>query len=214
MRTFNHELIVKRNETFTLDRVLENRDGSPYLISSELRNPYFVITVSNSKYDTENRYVYSAWLPVETPRFYTTIPINIRDFKDAKGDELYANGFDTMTGPPSGIVDGVEVTYDGKLGTPCYEALFFWEDDDGKRIYKWWNGVKYVDYECRIIHKFLQQYTRDWIERSYFYNIDLVDGTPNTNAKAGEKPLLNVSEMIPILESTKISVLSNLKGGM
>ena len=224
MKVQNHDLTVRRNETFTMDRIIRNRDGSPYIISSKLLNPYFVITVSSSIYDVSDRYVYHAWLPVNVPRFHSTIPVRINDFKDEDGNELYPNGFDTMTGPPVGYVNGVDIGYGEDTDKPCYDALFYYEDNDGNRTYKWWNGKDnsedgddskgWQDYECRIIHKFLQQYTRDWIERSYYYNIELLDGTLDADAKAGERPLKDVCEVIPILEDSKISVLSNLKGGM
>ena len=215
MKVQNHDLTVRRNETFTIDRIIRNRDGSPYIISSKLLNPYFVITVSSSIYDVSDRYVYHAWLPVNVPRFHSTVPVRINDFKKKSGEELYPDGFGTMTGPPVGYVNGVDIRYGGDTDEPCYDALFYYEDNNGNKIYKWWNGAeKWQDYECRIIHKFLQQYTRDWIEGRYYYNIELLDGTLDDNAKAGERPLKDVCEVIPILEDSKISVLSNLKGGM
>lgn len=216
MRVFNHELTVRRNESFTLDKPVVNKDGSPYIISSELINPYFLITVSSTLYQNEDSYNYHAWLPIELPRFYTTVPVRINDFTDNDGDQLYF-GFENMTGPPSGYIGDTLITYSGEPDndSPCYDALFYYEEDDGSKIYKWWSGENgWQNYECRIVHKFLQSYTKDWIERVYFYNIDLVDGTADINAKAGDRPLLNISELIPILEPTKISVLSNLKGGM
>lgn len=213
MRVSNHELTVRRNETFTLDKIVQNRDGSPYIISSELKNPYFLVTVSSTLYENDDSYTYHAWLPVELPRFHSTIPVKINDFTSLIGAPLY-NGFDNMTGPPSGYINGSHIIYEGDASTPCYDALFYYEDEDDK-TYKWWSGENgWQDYECRIIHKFLQQYTGEWVERSYFYNIDLVDGTKNENASSGERPLENISELIPILEPTKVSVLSNLKGGM
>lgn len=214
MRVFNHELTVRRGETFTLDKLVQNRDGSPYVISSEMQNPYFLLTVSSALYDREDTYTYHAWLPVPNPRFYCTSPVRINDFKTIDGEQLY-HGFDEMSGPPSGYINGVHVIY-GAEGSnlPCYDALFYYEDNDGNREYKWWSGESgWQSYVCRIVHKFLSQYTNDWIERNYFYNIDLVDGVKNRNAGPGDTPLLNVSEMVPILEPTKMSVLSNLKGG-
>lgn len=211
----NHELTVRRGETFTLDKLVQNRDGSPYIISSEMRNPYFLLTVSSTLYENENGYVYHAWLPVAEPRFYCTVPVRINDFTDVDGKQTY-RGFDEMTGPPSAYINGVQVTYGaGDSNSPCYDALFYYEDDDGNREYKWWSGEGgWQPYVCRIVHKFLPQYTKDWIERSYFYNIDLVDGTKNGNQGPSDRPIKSISELIPILPPTKVSVLSNLKGGM
>ena len=222
MRVFNHELIVRRNETFTIDKIIQNRDGSPYLISSEMQNPHFVITVSSTLYPTDDGYAYHAWLPYEGPRFYSTVPVDITMFTKEDGSILYPHGFEggatEMTGAPSGYVDGVLVTYQPG------EALFYYDHPDGTREYKY----PYYDttdpdhpefkgwrsYECRIVHKFLQQYTRDWIEQVYYYNIDLVDGSLAKNHVDNGRPFDEISEVIPILEPTKLTVLSNLKGGM
>ena len=91
MKVFNHELTVRRNETFTIDKIIENRDGSPYIISSHLRNPYFLITVSDSMYEQENGYQFRAWLPVRTPVFKSTVPINLADFKNRDGSQKYTD---------------------------------------------------------------------------------------------------------------------------
>ena len=214
MRVSNHELVVHRNETFTLDKLVKNRDDSPYIISSRMVNPHFLITVSSTLYDNDDSYVYHAWLPIDGPRFDSTTPVRINDFKYPSGEQMY-HGFDGLSGPPSGEINGVSITYEGDGDTPCYEALFYYEDEYHNKTYKWWSGSDgWQDYNCRIVHKFLQQYTRDWIERSYFYNIDLVDGTRNESASAGERPLSDICELIPILEPTRMSVLSNLKGDM
>jgi hypothetical protein len=221
MRVFNHELTVRRNETFTLDKIIQNRDGSPYIITSEMQNPYFVITVSSTLYPTDDGYVYHAWLPYGGPRFHTTVPINIGDFTNKIGDKLYPNGFETLPGLLSGYINGKSITFEPD------DALFYYEDASGNRTYKYpyyefdgkdsYTFKEWRDYECRIIHKFLQQYTRDWIEHSYYYNIELVDGSKE-EVPEGEvldgRPLTSISEVIPILEPTKMSVLSNLKGGM
>lgn len=215
MKVFNHELVVHRNETFTLDKVVQNRDGSPYIITSEMQNPYFVITVSSTLYPTEDGYVYHAWLPVPEPRFHSTVPIDITIFEYANGQTIYPSGFDGMSGPPSGLVNGVAYTFEKD------DALFYYDDERGNRTYKYpyyeqdgdgWKFKEWRDYECRIIHKFLQEYTRDWVEHSYYYSIELVDGVAGEGPSG--RPLTAISEVIPILEPTKLSVLSNLKGGM
>lgn len=215
MRVANHELTVRRNETFTIDKIIQNRDGSPYLITSKMQNPFFVITISSTLYPTDDGYVYHAWLPFDGPRFHSTVPVNILDFENEAGDKIYQDGFNAMSGPPSGYVDGVLVTYEKD------DALFYYDTVDGNRIYKYpsyvmedgqWQFDEWKEYECRIIHKFLQEYTRDWIEHGYYYNIELIDGTLGDGPN--NRPITAISEVISILEPTKISVLSNLKGGM
>lgn len=203
MRTYNNELTVRRNETFTIDKIVENKDGSPYIISKRLVNPYFLITIVSSTYDQKDRYTCNMWLPVALPRFDGTTPVNIADFTDISGKQLYKT-FEDLSGLPSGYLNGVNITFEKD------DALFYQETSDGKRIYKYYDDG-WKDYECRIVCKFLQSITKDWIERSYVYSIELVDGTKSENPN---KPLKNFSEVIPILTPTKLSVLSNLKGGM
>lgn len=209
MRVTNNELIVRRNETFTLDRLVVNQDGSPYIISSEMQNPYFIISVSNSLYDAENRYLVNFWLPVTIPRFESTQPVDMTTIKKEDGSQSYSSWNDAPNGLPSGYINGRLSTYER-----ANEAVFYFEDDDGNRDYRYWNGETWVPYECRIIFKFLQVFTKDWVERSYYYNIDLVDGIAADEVKLGGRPLTEISELIPILEPTKLSVLSNLKGGL
>ena len=79
MRTNNNELIVHRGETFTIDKFIQNRDGSPYIVSSQLNNLYWVLSVSSTLYDQRNRYVKNWWLSLkDTKKFFLTVPINIR----------------------------------------------------------------------------------------------------------------------------------------
>ena len=214
MMVFNNEIVVRRNETFTIDKIIQNRDGSPYLISSELQNPHFLITVTNSLYDQKDRYLCNIWCPIDgvLPRFYTTVPVDMSIFKDEYGEQLYTS-FDNM-GLPQGLVGDDIVAYEPG------DALFYFEDDDGNRIYKYWDGSEdegsWKDYSCRIIQKFTNEITRNWIEGEYFYSIDLVSGelNPNFDVSNGDsRPINGPDELIPILGPTRLTVLSNLKGG-
>lgn len=249
MKVYKNELVVRRNETFTIDKYVENRDGSPYIISNQLSNPYFLITVAGATYQHADRYVYHAWLPVTLPRFKTTVPVNIADFKDSDGNIKWKN-FDNLQNLPDGYVNGVLTTY-----TEGNDALFYCENDDGDRIYKYWNDG-WKDYRCRIVKTFGKDITSDWVEKGYFYMIELVSGTSvhdyliascqqhgidyplseavdtpiekykemyealktiNPSLVEGlniERPLASFDSVYPLLETTKITVLSNLKGGM
>lgn len=37
MKTFNNELVIHRGETFSMDKVVQNKDGSPYIVSNKLK---------------------------------------------------------------------------------------------------------------------------------------------------------------------------------
>ena len=210
MMVFNNEITVRRNETFTIDKIVQNRDGSPYLISSELQNPYFLITITNSLYDQADRYILNIWLPIDEsfPRFELTVPFNLADIKTIDGQTNYPNGFEDLDGLPGGYVNGVLVEFEKD------DVLFYTEDVEGNRIYKYYDDG-WKDYECRIIYKFMQAITKDWVEGTYSYNIDLVSGPINDEAQfISDRPLKGVEELIPILGATKLTVLSDLKGGI
>lgn len=211
MKTFNNEIIVRRNETFTIDKFVETRDRAPYIISSALKNPFFLITIASSLYNQKDRYICNVWMPVTVPRFDSTIPVNLADFKKADGSKLYPKGFEGLTGLPGGYINNENVIYEEG------DAVFYWEDETGKRTYKYWDSQNgWTDYSCRIIYKFTNPITKNWIEGSYLYNIDLVDGLLDDNATQGQRPIpiSNISEHIPILGATKLTVLSDLRGGM
>lgn len=207
MKSVNNELTIVRNESFTFDKKIVNRDDSPYIISSELKNPYFLVSVASAVYAGTERYICNFWLPVELPRFYCTTPVDIGTFTDENGNPLYRD-FQSMSGLPSGYVNGLHVTYE--VG----DALFYCINEQGEKVYKYHDGTQWRDYECRIVFKVPSWITSEWTERSYLYNIDLVDGVKSEAADAADKPIASVSELIPILMPTKLSVLSNLKGGM
>ena len=39
MKVFNNEITIHRGETFSMDKVIQNKDGSPYIVSNRLVNP-------------------------------------------------------------------------------------------------------------------------------------------------------------------------------
>lgn len=79
METFKHAIKAYRGETFTIDKVIRNQDGTPFVISNELQNPHFLISVSNTKYSQENRFVRNYWLSLEDfPKFTMTRPLDTK----------------------------------------------------------------------------------------------------------------------------------------
>ena len=213
MKTFNNEIIVRRNETFTIDKFVETRGGAPYVISNRMKNPFFLITVTNSLYNQKDRYVCNAWIPVELPKFDSTIPVNLADIKNEDGSQKFKD-FSESSSWVNGYYKGQLVTFEPD------DAVFYMENDNGERTYKYFEGERlsatWKDYSCRIIYKFTHGITKNWIEGSYFYNIDLVDGDLDPDAIQGQRPIpiTKVNEHIPILGATKLTVLTDLRGGM
>lgn len=174
MKNFNNELSVYRNETFTINKLVQNKDGSPYIISNKLKNPYFLITVSTTRYAQKDRYVANFWLDLKaTPRFLLTQPINLLSIKRAvtSNDSAYTQFSDIVGSTVEGYIDGKYVQYESG------DAVFF-VNDNGKRIYKYYDTMRkeWLDYSCKIVKSFLQDTTKDWVEQNYVYSISLVSG--------------------------------------
>lgn len=227
MKTYNNEIVVRRNETFSIDKYIVNRDGSPYIVSSRIENPYFLLTVTSSKYEQTDRYVLNKWLNISTtPRFYTTNAVKL-EYSTEEYDVLHP-GEDGVL--PSWEDNYLPSGYEGDRLLPyANAAVFYIEDAAGNRSYcyfvytdeddgedygegdvrKNYDG-KWVPYSCRLVTSFQKGITSNWIEQNYTYGILLVGGEYNTPSE----PIVTFDTVITILEPTKLTVLSNLKGGM
>lgn len=192
MKTFNNELTIRRGETFTIDKTIQNKDGSPYIISSKLKNPYFLITVSTTRYQQENRYLSNYWLDLsDYPRFLSTQAFDLLSLtSEANGETpMYPNGFSDITARSSSVSTVGDYLVYGYIGDKLIfldytDCVFYVEDEDGNRIYKYWNDsvsesggrIGWQDYDCKIVKTFLQEDTSQWVEQSYVYSIRLVSG--------------------------------------
>lgn len=172
MQVRNNEITVFRGETWTMSKIIQNKDGSPYIINSRLKNPYWLITVSSSRYEQPNRYVLNKWLELKDfPRFEITQPVNL---KSINSDYTFEN-----TNVPAGY-EGNETSGYANI------AIFYEKDSNGVISYKYWEYInniegnyegQWVDYRCPIITTFSSDITSKWIEQNYYYGILLVDGT-------------------------------------
>ena len=227
MQLKGNEMTVSRGETFTIDRTIVNRDGSPFVICSEWNNPYILITVSSSSYNQENRYVLNVWLSLkDIPAFHNTTILEAK----SGNIEYMLNGESVYL---TEIEAGAVYYYNGKY-------VYLSEVKDGNNTLE--------EYSLRIIYPFTHEITKEWVEQSYLYSIRLVAGTSieqyvdavytsisgvihynltheekiqyilNMDATKLEginieRPLVSFDTAIDILPSTKLSVLSDLNGG-
>lgn len=186
MRTYNNELAVTRGESFTLDFLIKNPDGSPYIVSSELTNPQWLITVANTRYTQTNRYVHNTWLAVDVLRFHSTTPVKIESF-DSNTHPDFEYG-DAAT------YDNSAVYTDGVL----YKYWKYNEPVDAAKSGTW------VEYEApRLIVPYTSDVTREWTEQEYLYSIALVDSDQDA-------PFTAYNAVVPILAPTAINVTTNL----
>lgn len=242
MQVRNHEIIVFRGESWTLSKLIKNRDDSPYIISNAFRNPYWLITVASSLYNKTDGYYFNKWLSLkDVLRFTYTKPISLKSI-----NSNYT--FDNTT-IPSGY-EGDETSGYANI------AIFYDKDDNGVIKYKYWEyndnregnyEGQWVDYFCPIVTTFGTDITSNWIEQNYYYRILLVDGLSTfenlkniaeeldidtTDLETVEdlyefilqkdensvkdvdisRPLSTIDEVTIILEPTKLYVKSNLKG--
>ena len=230
MQIHKNEITVYRNETFTMNKVIKNRDDSPYIVSSKLNNPYFLITVSDSIYKQDNRYVHNKWLSLANElRFEITRPVNIKEL-----------GYSSFSGMrlPAGFEGDTDASY-------ANVAIF----TDGKS-YKYWSydDNAWKDYSLKINTVYSSEVTSRWSEGTHYYGILLVDGPSTENylkitceqlgldntvsipemfnsiqnlrpdlvshIEEPGRPIIKFNEVREILEPTKLYVKSNLKGGM
>lgn len=177
----NNDIKISRNETFDIDKIIKYQDGSPYIVSNKLNNPYILVSVASTIYAQKDRKVYNKWLSLkDTPMFTNTTPINLKSLMtEANGNISRYNSFNdiTMLQTIDGLPDILAYGYVGNYifyYTPR-DAVFYIEDEEGIRTYKYWdNGWK--DYEFRIVTSFGIDMTSEWTGQNYVYSIDLVSG--------------------------------------
>ena len=184
MKIHNNELTVYRNETWTLSKKVINRDGSPYIISSELNNPYFLVTVASGRYEQTDRYIYNKWLNLKNfERFLFTQPVDISNvpiFDETTleiVDYAHYRSFNDMP-LPAGYQGDKSLGY-------ANIAIFAEKVSPSVTHYKFWEYInnieddysgRWVDYDCPIVTTFSKEVTSAWIEQNYYYSILLVDG--------------------------------------
>lgn len=220
MKTFNNELVIHRGETFSMDKVVQNKDGSPYIVSNKLKNPYVLVAVSTTRYDQNKRYLLNQWLPLtDKARFSITDPIDLTSFKtDVNGTVSKYTSFDDVNirKPVLGS-GGKDCIVSGYIGDRFVfydydDCVLYLENEQGIKEYRYWNLEQecLLKYEFRITCPFTQDITSQWVEQSYVYSMTLMSGELPAS---GEPPFANIDTVQPLLTPTKLSVLSSINGG-
>lgn len=216
MQVRNNEITVTRGETWTMSKKIQNKDGSPYIISSRLKNPYWLVSIASSKYEQKDRYILNKWLELKDfPRFEHTQPINIRDYGLTFTDNTLP--FIDNDGDGESDFTGDETSGYSNI------ALFYEKDSDGVISYKYWEYIdniegnydgQWVSYECPIITTFSNDITSQWQEQTYYYEISLIAGVLNENYHEGydDKLFETIDVCHIILNPTRLFVNSRLKG--
>lgn len=151
MRTLGKQIIVSRGEVFVMARKVIRQNNTPYILRSQLKNPYLLIAVSSNTYKLQGKYLKNYWLDLSSyPKFET---LEIKD--------LTKQEFDTNTLPS------------GYTATKC---IYKYVSSYGDIGYYYYKDNKYTTYEFSFVKTFLNVDTREWIESNYQYEIRLVSG--------------------------------------
>lgn len=198
MRVYRDRIEVTRGESFNYNVKIVNNDGSPYVISNMLRNPYFLLTVASTKYAEHDRYLHNYWCKIDNSyrRFYCTTPIELADETQAPENALNALE----------LTDYVKYIQQG--GTAETYSVYKINDE-----YKYWDGEAYQFYELSFTITFLPVDTINWVEQEYEFGMKLIDGN-EAYVKNDKRPLRNYNYMQKINVPSKIIVTSNISGTM
>ena len=183
MRMYGNDIEIVRGESFTIDKLLVNEDGSPYIVGN-LNNPKWRIIVNDAEY---GKAVLAYELDV-FKKFTYSIPIKLTDLGYKSFDDVKS-----LT-----VVDGT--SYVGfaqvsgeTIGYEPDDAVFYINDD-----YRYWdkNSNGWKKYECSIIKSFLSVHT-DLPPKTYYWGILLVDDS---------------GTILNILSQSKLIIQPRLKG--
>lgn len=213
MKIRGNRIEITQGETFTLDKLIVNEDGSPFIVSEKMLNPHVLISVSDSEYDTSGKYIKNYWLPIgEKLRFSETRPVNLLSIlnADTDGEPAYPDGFDSITAlTTDGYVAAGFIPERGNLYTKLSPStcVFYVENSDGTKTYKYWDteSDKWVDYEFSIIKLFPSSDTKNWTPKKYFWNVSVCSPTEDWTIDFNDT-------VIQLASDGEIFVKSRLKG--
>lgn len=199
MQLINNVVNIQRGEGFTLDFIFVNTDGSPFVMPM-LENPYFLVTITNSKQVQNGRYVINKWCkPTGLQGFYSTQPIEVETFTDfsiaslPKDVQKEINSSDTLT------IENYSI-YCSKV--------------EGEMKYKYCKILNDIptlfDYIFTFIISYTPEETLNLGDKEYYYSITLVSGLQDDNATIEDRQLLTIDYNKPMITPTKLLVTTNI----
>ena len=196
MKIHGNDIIIHRGETFTLSMNIKMRDGTPFIMTydpdnKEAHNPYMLITVASSKYKQTGSYIKNFWLPMnDLPSFTSSEIQQVKDFNNMNSDSSDEKYLYFVTD-----------ANDGAGG-------YYYINDDNEP----------VEYKCSFSQPFSHEYTNSLVSQSYYYSVTYVDGPLNTDENGAlienEQPVRDYTQVTTIIPPSKLTVLSNLRGGL
>lgn len=175
MNTLGNDVYVTRGESWTYDATIVNNDGSPYIVSNQYPNPYYLFKLSSDIYKINNRYYDEIWCPINAgDTFYCSEPLQLTEF---------SNPFNLAL-----LGDVIKQEISDKGLTADNYAVYYVVDTDGNRIYKKWISAdkpneetgnipgRWEDYSCNFRLAFMSRDTVNWTAQTYIYKLDVVSG--------------------------------------
>lgn len=155
MKVLDKQVIVRRGEVFVMSREVVRQDGSPYVLRSQLDNPYLLISVSSNTYKLKGKYLKNYWLDLSNyPKFERSTITDIT--REQLQDNTLPDGFFAETCVYRYLTEFGEKEYYRYVGTSP--------------------GGKYEPYSFSFVKTFLNVDTREWIESNYQYEILILSG--------------------------------------
>lgn len=173
MESFLNDRRIQQGEDWNLDILLSqsSEEYVPFIIGLR-ENPHFVVTVASTKYEKNNRYVESFWLPIDTnitPMFKQTVIEDLGDLATDPDMPLGDQPLDCL------------YSYTLTSETPRVKHYIYFTEVEGG------TPEAHKDtYECRIrmnltsnpliLSRFNDSGTSNWGSQNYLYQITLVSG--------------------------------------
>ena len=186
MRIYNDEIQIMRGETWNFDVQLTAYSGAPFILSNQLKNPYFLLTISSLKYPVEDRIVRNYWCKCTSGiiprRFFTTavVPVSNTFIKTYENAEAFSTAIKSVTNLTQ--IDESELENAAVYSTIVDDTVNYWMfEKDGE-------AYKPVKYECRFTVNFQSFDTSEWIEEEYSFAMKLVDFVADKVVKDNYSP--------------------------
>ena len=194
-------LSIHRGEDFTIDFKFTNKDDSPFIVSSDMVHPYYLVSVVSDTFDTQNTYEYNVWCDLRTSyRFKNTRVVS-------------KTGAINSWTEPSDFSDYQSIGVDGLI---YYNRCVFYSTITKKYyVYKYITDSTTGYVECedinmnRLTVNFPTSVTSLWVGKNYKYSISLVE-TDETVTSTTESPVIRSS--IPMMDQGTIYVADSVGG--
>ena len=170
MRVYDNSVNTLQQQTFTFERLVQYRNGDPYVVTVDLHDPYIVFSLGSSKY-TKNEKTFKQW--------WDKIDDAYPRFKQAKVEETSTILVDPSEYFPSGWTRSNSDTVFKYTGTDTETIkkgdYFYYKKvvEDETTTYST------EPYEFRYIRVFTYDEVKDLQNLAYEYDIKVVAGVNN-----------------------------------